>query len=106
MSIFIRTIPNVMGHYGCSAESAQRFIELRNEGYGTHQAALLAGIADPPEEATSFDDEENPITDRLRGRAQWLRERGRIKDAELMESALAEIEFLAMSRSVIASHAT
>lgn len=49
MSIFIRTVPNVMRHYGCTAEVAQRYIDLRDEGHGTEQAALMAGLADPPE---------------------------------------------------------
>lgn len=31
---------------------------------------------------------------RLRGRADWLRERGRIKDSELMYDAATEIEAL------------
>lgn len=52
MSIFIRTIPNVMRQYGCTAADAQRFIDLREEGYGTHQAALLAGLSDPPDPDT------------------------------------------------------
>jgi hypothetical protein len=47
--IFVRTVPGVMQHYGCSAEDAQRYIDLRDEGYSMHQAALMAGISDPPE---------------------------------------------------------
>lgn len=46
-SIFIRAVPSVMEFYGCSAEDAQLFIDLRDEGYSTYQAKLLAGIADP-----------------------------------------------------------
>lgn len=45
-----------------------------------------------------FDEEPNPIKDRLLGRIRWLRERGRIKDAELMEGAFAEIMFLEAGR--------
>lgn len=48
--IFTRTIPNVMRHYGCTADDAQRYIDLRDEGYTSYQAALMAGLADPPEE--------------------------------------------------------
>lgn len=50
MSIFIRTVPNVMQFYGCSAEDAHRFIDLRDEGYSTDQAAIMAGLSDPPED--------------------------------------------------------
>jgi hypothetical protein len=35
--------------YRCSREDAWRFIELREEGCGQYQAAVLAGIADPEE---------------------------------------------------------
>jgi hypothetical protein len=49
MSVFIRTVPNVMQHYQCSAETAQRYIDLRDEGYSVEQAALMAGLTDPPE---------------------------------------------------------
>lgn len=47
--IMIRTVPNVMEHYDCSLENAQRFCDLREEGYPTHQALLMAGLSDPPE---------------------------------------------------------
>jgi hypothetical protein len=50
MSIFTRTVPNVMQHYGCSAEDAHRFIDLRDEGHSTEQAAIMAGLSDPPED--------------------------------------------------------
>lgn len=36
--------------------------------------------------------EENSTVDRLRGRADFLRLRGRIKDAELMEEAAAALD--------------
>ena len=36
--------------------------------------------------------EPNPLQDRLRGRADYLRKIGRIKDAELMEEASAALE--------------
>lgn len=49
MSIFIRTVHNVMAHFGCTAEDAQRYIDLRDEGRSTFQAAVMAGLADPPE---------------------------------------------------------
>ncbi len=57
MSIFIRTIPNVMRHYGCTADDAQRFIDLRSEGYSTYQSALMAGLSDPPDDEPSIKDE-------------------------------------------------
>jgi len=49
MSIFIRTVPNVMRHFGCSADDAQRYIDLRDEGYPAHQASVMTGLSDPPE---------------------------------------------------------
>ena len=47
MSIFVRTLPNVMAHFGCSAEDAQRYMDLREEGYSASVAAVMAGLADP-----------------------------------------------------------
>lgn len=41
--------------------------------------------------------EPNPLQDRLRGRADFLRDIGRIKDAELMEEAAALLDFCRMS---------
>jgi hypothetical protein len=53
--IFVRTLPNVTAHFRCSEESAQRYIDLRDEGHGSYQAALMAGLADPwePSEQTT-----------------------------------------------------
>lgn len=39
----------IMDQYQCTAEDAQRFIDLRDEGYSISQAELMAGIADPPD---------------------------------------------------------
>lgn len=50
MTIFIRTVPNVMEHFGCSAEDAQRYIDLRDEGYSVDRAKLMAGLSDPPDQ--------------------------------------------------------
>ena len=47
--VYTRTVPNVMEVYGCTAADAQRFIDLRSEGYSTYQAALMAGLSDPSE---------------------------------------------------------
>jgi len=44
----IRTVPNLMERYGCSAEDAQRYMDLREEGYQQHEALLMAGLSDPP----------------------------------------------------------
>jgi hypothetical protein len=57
MSIFIRTVPNVMRHFNCDAERAQRYIDMRNEGYGMEQAALMAGLSDPPEPVDEQEEE-------------------------------------------------
>lgn len=51
MSIFIRTVPNVMQHFGCTADDAARFIDLREEGYSTQQAAVMAGLSDPQDDS-------------------------------------------------------
>lgn len=45
----IRTVANVMQRYRCDAEHAQRYIDLRDEGYQQYQALLMAGLADPPD---------------------------------------------------------
>jgi len=38
-----------MQHYGCDEERAQRYIDLREEGYPQYQALLMSGMADPYE---------------------------------------------------------
>jgi hypothetical protein len=60
--IGIRTVPNVMGHFGCTAEDARRYIDLRSEGYCSEQAALMAGLADPADDITErqMQDQEQP----------------------------------------------
>lgn len=40
-------LERVIAKYKCSRESAQIFIDLRDEGHPVHQAALMAGLADP-----------------------------------------------------------
>lgn len=35
--------------YGCSIETAQLYLDLKEEGYSTYQAKLMAGLADPDE---------------------------------------------------------
>lgn len=47
--ILVRTVPALMLHYGCSAETAQRYMDLRDEGYAMEAAKLMAGLSDPPE---------------------------------------------------------
>lgn len=42
-------IMRIMNQYGCSAETAQRFVDLREEGYTSYQAAIMAGLRDPDE---------------------------------------------------------
>ena len=48
--IITRTVPNVMQAYGCSAETAQRYVDLRDEGYSMAQAQLISGLCDPQED--------------------------------------------------------
>lgn len=59
----IRTVPNLIAAYDCSAETAQLFIDLREEGYSTEQALLMAGLSDPPEhhsESPDYDPWQSP----------------------------------------------
>lgn len=48
--MMLRTVPNIVAHYGCSQETAQRYMDLRDEGYPMHQALLMAGLSDPPDD--------------------------------------------------------
>lgn len=50
----------VMLLLGCDEADAQRYIELRDEGYSQHAAAVLAGISDPHVETE--DAAEIPVT--------------------------------------------
>ena len=52
------------------------------------QAAQSAGEVEQDDSEGSW----KALPDRLRGRGDWLKERGRIKDAELMFDAATEIE--------------
>lgn len=45
----MKRLQRIMAHFGCSQEAAQRFIDLRDEGYSIDQAALMAGLSDPPD---------------------------------------------------------
>lgn len=40
-------LQRVMETYDCDAEVAQRYLDLRAEGYNYVQAQLMAGIGDP-----------------------------------------------------------
>ncbi len=40
-------IKRICETYGCTQEDACRFIDLREEGHGVYQAAVMAGISDP-----------------------------------------------------------
>ena len=33
----------------CTADEAQLYLDLRDEGYSSYQAKIMAGLADPPE---------------------------------------------------------
>ena len=47
--IIIRTVEDIMERYSCDADTAQRYCDLREEGYPMHQALLMAGLSDPPD---------------------------------------------------------
>ena len=40
-------VKRTMDKYGCSSEDAQRFLDLREEGYSMYQSKLMAGLCDP-----------------------------------------------------------
>ncbi|WP_313387616.1 hypothetical protein [Achromobacter aegrifaciens] len=48
----LERIERVMQEYGCSREDAERYLDLREEGYSQYQSAVMAGLTDPhhPEE--------------------------------------------------------
>lgn len=66
-----------MGHYACN---------MRPEWFEREPTK------EPPLSHT--DENWQALPDRLRGRGDWLRKRGRVKDAELMYDAATEIEGL------------
>lgn len=43
-----RTLENVMRRYQCGEAAARIYMDYREEGYSVIQAALIAGIVDPP----------------------------------------------------------
>jgi hypothetical protein len=45
-----------MRQFGCTQETAQRYCDLRDEGYSMEQAKLMAGLSDPPEVDEPEDD--------------------------------------------------
>ena len=47
MPIIQRTVEAIVAHYGCSTETAQYYIDLRDEGYPQEQALVMAGIKSP-----------------------------------------------------------
>ena len=48
----LERIKRVMQMYDCNREDAERYLDLREEGYSKYQAAVMAGLSDPhdPEE--------------------------------------------------------
>ena len=44
-----RTVKNIMERYGCDEKTAQRYIDLREEGYSQYVAAVMSGLRDPDE---------------------------------------------------------
>lgn len=42
-----RRLQRVTQHFRCGEENAQRFIDLRDEGYSSYVASVMAGLADP-----------------------------------------------------------
>ena len=42
-------LKRVMAQLDCTVEGAQRYLDLRDEGYSQYEAKLMAGLGDPPE---------------------------------------------------------
>ena len=42
-------LERVMVQLGCTADDAQRYLDLRDEGYSAYEAKLMAGLGDPPD---------------------------------------------------------
>jgi hypothetical protein len=47
VKIIRRTVPAIMEAYGCSADTARIYMDMREEGYSRYEALLMAGLADP-----------------------------------------------------------
>ena len=43
------SVQRIMQSFSCSEEDAIRYLNLREEGYSSYRAKLMAGIADPPD---------------------------------------------------------
>lgn len=41
------SIHRIMDKFGCDASDAERYLDLREEGYPRYQALLMAGLTDP-----------------------------------------------------------
>ena len=80
--IIIRTVPNVMYAYGCSAETAQRYVDLRDEGYSMAQAKLMAGLSDPDEDFLRRADTSEPSAEQ---KAQRNDERAAALDQRMQD---------------------
>lgn len=80
--------------YHSAANNTERTIADIKSG-NMPRAVIGAALATHPEQAADREDSEGSwkaLPDRLRGRGDWLKGRGRIKDAELMFDAATEIE--------------
>ena len=40
-------VEKIMEKYDCSYETAQLYLDLKEEGYSTYEARIMAGLADP-----------------------------------------------------------
>ena len=50
---FQQAIDSIISKYNCSEEDAVRYLYLKEEGYSSQQAGLMAGISDPSDPSDS-----------------------------------------------------
>jgi len=62
-------LERTMVQLGCTADEAQGYIDLRDEGYSSYQAKIMVGLIDPPEPHEELDvtPEEDEAFNSMRG---------------------------------------
>lgn len=65
-------VERVAVQLACTVDEAQRYLDLRDEGYSSYEAKILAGLADPPAPAEhgselDYTSEEEEAFNSMRG---------------------------------------